>query len=81
MNELLCDEKLTRIDEYEFKINLKEFINEDEKNKIKIIFENNKFRRCDYYFGLGAYSRNKWKVLNAIDRKIEELERRYKDEN
>ena len=60
--------KVTKMDDYEFEV--------EEGNIIHIVFENGEFSRCSFGFS-GTYTREQWKILAAIEKKITELELSY----
>jgi len=74
--EFLYDEKHKRIDTYEYQINGGGVYFVEESGRVIIIFEDGKFKSASYPFS-GQYSRNAWRILAAINEKINEIEVRY----
>lgn len=72
--KVLYDKHHTRLDMYEYEINGGGEYFIQESGKIKIVFENGKFKSASFPLH-GVYSRNGWRILAGINDMINEIER------
>ena len=79
-DNLLYNEVHTRRDSYRWTINGGGVFRVMEIGDVEIVFENGKFVSASYPF-TGVYTRNGWRILAAINEKIEIIESRFMQEN
>lgn len=72
--KMLYSETYIHTDVYHYEINGGGEYFVQESGKVKIVFENKKFVSASYPLS-GTYSRNGWRILAAINEKINEIEK------
>lgn len=72
---LLYDEAKKKTEVFSFQVNSGGIDNVRESGVISIIFIDDKFSSVSFPL-TGSYSRNGWKIMAAINQKIEEIEGR-----
>ena len=74
-------EKQRRVDEFHFRIMIDgpELKRRKRKGDVVIVFENCEFAKCDYAIPR-PLTREQWKIMGIIDKKISELEEHMKVE-
>ena len=70
---LLYNDQHTKTDTYSYTINSGGEFYVTESGKVTIVFENGVFISASFPFR-DRYSRNGWRILAAINKKIEEIE-------
>lgn len=73
INRLLYDEQRDTIDTYSYDINSGGELSVSEHGIVTIIFKNKKFYTANYPME-GMLSRNGWRIMAAINEKIEAIE-------
>jgi len=76
--EMLYNQAHTQTDIYCYEINSGGELFVYESGKVVIVFENKKFVSASYPMS-GTYTRNGWRILVAINEKIEIIEQALKD--
>ena len=73
---MLYDEIHTKTDIYEYNINGGGEYHVEETGIVRIVFENKKFKMAAFPLRK-TYTRNGWRIMAAINEKIEQIERDF----